>query len=225
MSPQLKKLLPVVVFALIVLGVFAVHKGILPDPTGTISTSEGPAPTVGHNDPATAKQQLAALTVAAEGSMAGYSREKFQHWITQDGKCDTRETVIKRDGTDVQVDAACKATSGTWFSPYDDKKITKATELDIDHWVPLAAAWRSGAKQWTDEQRKQFANDLTHHQLIAVSAASNRSKGDQSPDTWKPPSTGFWCVYASNWVEVKSVYGLTINPAEKTALTEMLGRC
>lgn len=58
-----------------------------------------------------------------------------------------------------------------------------------------------------------------------MSAASNRSKGDQSPATWQPPLASYHCVYARAWVEVKRNYGLTVTPPEKTALTEMLDTC
>ena len=101
--------------------------------------------------------------------MAGYTREKFPHWVGQGDGCDTRDVVLKRDGNSVPADADCKVTSGTWYSPYDDKDLTDPKALDIDHMVPLAAAWRSGANKWTDEQRKEFANDLTRPQLFAVS--------------------------------------------------------
>ena len=70
--------------------------------------------------------------------------------------------------------------------------------------VPLANAWRSGAGKWTEEQRTEFANDLTRPQLMAVSAASNRSKGDQDPSQWKPPQKDYWCEYAQRWIAVKS---------------------
>jgi hypothetical protein len=52
-----------------------------------------------------------------------------------------RETVLKRDGTDVKSDDKCKATSGTWYSPYDGKTLTDASAVDIDHMVPLKNAW------------------------------------------------------------------------------------
>src|ERR671921_54093 len=58
-------------------------------------------------------QQLAALTVAAKGSMSGYSRDRFPHWISQGDDCDTRDVVLKRDGTNVKATATCKITSGT----------------------------------------------------------------------------------------------------------------
>ncbi|MFJ4518922.1 HNH endonuclease family protein [Streptomyces sp. NPDC088770] len=172
-----------------------------------------------------ARTELAGLKVAPHGSMAGYSRAKFPHWAQQGERCDTREKVLERDGTGVQRDGECRAVSGRWTSAYDDKKFTNASDLDIDHMVPLANAWRSGASEWSQEKRKAFANDLTHPQLLAVSAASNRSKGDQGPDEWQPPSKPYWCTYARAWVSVKATYELSVTATEKNTLTEMLGTC
>jgi hypothetical protein len=174
---------------------------------------------------ATARAELAALRVAADGSMSGYSRDKFPHWITVSGACNTRETVLKRDGTNVVTDSACAATSGTWFSPYDGATWPAASDVDIDHIVPLADAWRTGASSWTTAKRQQFANDLSDPQLIAVTDNVNQAKGDQTPQTWKPPLTGYWCTYAKMWVHTKTHWALTINSAEKSALTDMLSRC
>jgi Protein of unknown function (DUF1524) len=64
--------------------------------------------------------------------------------------------------------------------------------VDIDHIVPPANAWRSGAKRWSRKRRRSSANDLTDSQLIAVSASSNRSKGDQGPEAWEPPRRKAW---------------------------------
>nr|CEL16586.1 putative secreted protein [Kibdelosporangium sp. MJ126-NF4]CTQ89063.1 putative secreted protein [Kibdelosporangium sp. MJ126-NF4] len=91
--------------------------------------------------------------------------------------------------------------------------------------VPLAEAWRSGAARWTDEQRKQFANDLNNPQLFAVTATSNRSKGDQDPATWKPPTKAYWCTYAKNYVAVKAAYKLTVDEKERAGLAQMLATC
>ncbi|GME33153.1 Secreted protein [Neofusicoccum parvum] len=173
----------------------------------------------------TARSQLNSLTVAARGSSDGYSRDEFNHWITISGTCNTRETVLKRDGTNVVTSSACAATSGSWFSPYDGATWTAASDVDIDHMVPLSNAWQSGASSWTAAQRQAFANDLDNPQLWAVTDNVNSSKGDKSPDAWKPPLSSFYCVYARSWVKVKSVYDLTITSAEKTALTSMLDTC
>ncbi|MEU1690030.1 HNH endonuclease family protein [Streptomyces hirsutus] len=171
------------------------------------------------------RKELGELNVAAPHPMIGYSRAKFPHWIIQYGTCDTREVVLARDGHDVVQDDQCRAVSGTWVSPYDDKVFTASGQLDIDHVVPLANGWRSGADEWTTAKRRQFANDLTNPQLVAVSASSNRSKGDQSPDQWAPPLRSYWCTYSRAWTHVKYVYNLNITEAEKNKLNEMLDTC
>lgn len=84
---------------------------------------------------------------------------------------------------------------------------------------------KSGANDWTDSQREAFANDVSRPQLWAVTDNVNSSKGDKSPDAWKPPLTSFYCTYAKSWVQVKYYYDLTISSAEKTALTSMLNTC
>ena len=71
-------------------------------------------------------------------------------------------------------------------SLYDGTTLDSPTKVDIDHVVPLANAWRSGASAWTTDKREDFANDLDRPQLVAVSPTSNRAKGDQDPSTWKP---------------------------------------
>jgi Protein of unknown function (DUF1524) len=187
----------------------------------------GPAQATPPNIPsaATARTELGTLTVATQGSMSGYSRDKFPHWITISGSCDTRETVLKRDGTSVVTSSSCAATSGTWRSPYDGATWTAAGDVDIDHIVPLAEAWRSGASAWTTARRQSFANDLTRPQLIAVTDNVNQSKGDQDPSTWQPSVTAYRCTYARMWVGVKYYYDLALQSAEKSALQTMLSNC
>jgi len=188
-------------------------------------TAAGPSETTAAGDQATALRRLAELTVEPPGSMVGYSRDMFPHWRIVEGKCDTRETVLKRDGQDVKTDAECRAVSGTWTSPYDGATWTEAADLDIDHSVPLAAAWRSGAAEWTEERREEFAGDMIRHQLIAVTDNVNQAKGDQNPDQWRPPLMSYWCTYSINWIEVKHYYQLSINDAERNALVDMLNHC
>lgn len=173
----------------------------------------------------TATTQLNSLTVKTEGSTSGYSRDLFPHWITVSGTCDTRDEVLKRDGTGVTVDAQCESTAGRWYSVYDATYVEDDSAIDIDHIVPLAEAWKSGANGWTTAKRQQFANDRSIAQLIAVSASSNRSKGDRDPSEWKPTNTNVHCIYAREWIWVKYTYGLSLQSAEKTALQQMLAAC
>ncbi|MEV0034864.1 HNH endonuclease family protein [Streptomyces sp. NPDC056909] len=174
---------------------------------------------------ATARSYLGQLTVRAEGSTSGYSRDLFPHWITQSGSCDTRETVLKRDGTSVVQNSSCAATSGSWYSQYDGATWSAASDVDIDHMVPLAEAWTSGASGWSTSQRQSFANDLTRPQLIAVTDNVNQSKSDRDPAEWLPPRTAYRCTYVRAWVQVKYYYNLTVDSAEKSALQSVLNGC
>ena len=176
-------------------------------------------------DETAARAHLAALVVEPEGSMDGYSRTKFPHWVTISGECNTRETVLQRDGEGVEVDAKCAATAGRWYSPYDGAIWTLASDLDIDHMVPLAQAWRSGANTWTTAQRRKFANDLESSQLWAVTDNVNQAKGDKDPAQWLPPLGSFRCTYARSWIDVKYRYGLSADAAEKAALGRLLDAC
>ena len=169
-------------------------------------------------------QQLGELTVAAAGSMKGYSRTRFPHWRDTGKNCDVRDSVLQRDGESIKL-SGCNVVGGRWESAYDGLALTDPADVDIDHMVPLANAWRSGADEWDDAKRGDFANDLTRPQLIAVSLRSNRAKGDQDPSQWKPANRSFWCQYAADWVTVKHYWRLTVTSAEKAALTDMLEGC
>ncbi|WP_091297257.1 HNH endonuclease family protein [Micromonospora halophytica] len=169
-------------------------------------------------------EQLAELPVAKAGSMRGYSRARFPHWRDTGKNCDVRDSVLKRDGEDIRL-SGCNVVAGHWESVYDGRTFTDPSDVDVDHMVPLANAWRSGAAEWDDAKRGDFANDLTRPQLIAVSASSNRAKGDQDPSQWKPANRSYWCRYAADWVTVKHHWRLTVTSAEKAALSDMLEGC
>ncbi|MEV5842231.1 HNH endonuclease family protein [Streptomyces sp. NPDC051985] len=173
------------------------------------------------------RDALAALTVADE-SRTGYSRDKFKHWTDTDKNgCSTRAEVLLAEAvTAPEVGPKCTLTGGVWHSPYDDQYIDDARKLDVDHLGPLAEAWDSGASAWTAKEREAYANDLDDPRaLIAVSAASNRSKADKDPAEWLPPYAGYWCTYVTNWVADKTRYRLSVDSAEQTALAERLAVC
>ncbi|WP_406346894.1 HNH endonuclease family protein [Streptomyces sp. NBC_00648] len=173
------------------------------------------------------REALASLPVQDE-DRAGYVRTKFRHWVDADKDgCTTRQEVLKAEALEAPVQGPqCALSGGSWYSPYDDAYFTDARQLDIDHLVPLAEAWDSGASAWSAKEREDYANDLADERaLIAVSAKSNRSKADQDPSTWLPPFAGYRCQYVTDWIADKIRWGLTIDPAEQTALTESLTRC
>ncbi|MEU6098105.1 HNH endonuclease family protein [Streptomyces sp. NPDC047079] len=187
---------------------------------GPAASAALPTPVSG----ATARSYLASLTVATE-NRTGYSRDLFPTWNTISGTCNTREYILKRDGSNVVTDSSCAATSGSWYSPYDGATWYAASDVDIDHLVPLAEAWDSGASRWTTSQRQAFANDITRPQLLAVTDNVNQAKGDQDPATWMPSRTAYRCTYVRAWVQVKYYYNLSVDSAEKSALQSYLASC
>jgi hypothetical protein len=194
----------------------------------TVGISSGPASAAPPAPPSlsTARSELADLVIATPDSMTGYSRDAFDVWATQPDHCTTRQDVLARDGQNVVEESdGCQPSSGTWYSAYDNTNVTVVAQATIDHMVPLADAWRSGADKWTAAQRKAFGNDLTDPQLLIASESTNSSKGDSGPDEWKPPNQAFWCTSAEDFTRVKYVFSLTTTSAEKDALSSMLDTC
>ncbi|MFE6892019.1 HNH endonuclease family protein [Streptomyces sp. NPDC057694] len=164
----------------------------------------------------------------ADEQRTGYQRTSFKHWIdaNKDG-CNTRAEVLKREAfITPHITGRCTITAGEWYSAYDNTYLDDAGKLDIDHLVPLAEAWDSGAGTWTAAEREAYANDIgDDRSLIAVSAKTNRSKADQDPATWLPPFAGDRCQYVTDWVATKMRWQLAIDPAEKAELLDDLAQC
>ncbi|MFG3369636.1 HNH endonuclease family protein [Streptomyces sp. NPDC048156] len=197
-------------------------------PTATTAqAASGPFGSPGNVITTPLRYALKALPIAAE-DRTGYQRTSFKHWIDADkDSCNTRAEVLKAEAfMTPEQGPKCKLTGGRWYSEYDDQYIDGASGLDVDHRVPLAEAWDSGASNWTAAERQAYANDLGDERaLIAVSAKSNRSKADQDPATWMPPAESDHCDYVRDWIVVKVRWQLAIDPAEQTALSEDLTHC
>lgn len=170
---------------------------------------------------------LKSLKVAPE-VRSGYDRSLFRHWIdaSRNG-CDTRQEVLIRQSLiSVTRSAGCRVVQGRWVSAFDGVVTTNPSTFDIDHLVPLAEAWDSGAHRWSPATREAFANDLGFRgSLIAVSASSNRSKSDRDPAEWLPPMKSYVCDYVTTWIAVKHRWSLAIDRSERTALRKNVKSC
>lgn len=168
-----------------------------------------------------------ALPVAAE-SNAGYARDaQFGTWTDADGDCrNTRHEVLAAESTVAPTSSArgCTVISGRWVPFYDAATYTAATQLDVDHLVPLAEAWGSGAQAWTQAQRVAFANDLgDERSLNAMPSALNAAKAASGPERWLPPANT--CRYVEAWTAVKLRWALSVDPVERAALVRLADAC
>ncbi|MFE5591186.1 HNH endonuclease family protein [Streptomyces sp. NPDC056549] len=195
------------------------------------SASATPPPAAPGGDAADGGVPLAEairkISVAAE-AREGYKRGAFKHWVDADKDgCDTREEVLLAEAVKApEQGAGCKISGGSWKSLYDGAVVNDPKGLDIDHVVPLAEAWDSGADAWSAERRQAYANDLdADRSLIAVTAKTNRSKGDKDPARWMPPAASAQCPYLADWIAAKLRWNLTADTAEAAALTRYAAAC
>ncbi|GAB3247747.1 HNH endonuclease family protein [Alteromonas gracilis] len=174
-------------------------------------------------------QAVAAVPTAAEAN-SGYDRTLFRHWVDANGDCqDARsEVLISEAESDTPItyttSSRCTVATGRWFSYYDRASWTSASDVDIDHMVPLAEAWGSGASSWPASRREAYANDLGDYRtLVGVTDNVNQSKSDQDPSTWLP--TYDRCRYVAEWVAVKIRWGLSADSSEKSVLNSYASSC
>lgn len=240
-SPRHSRLLMGVLLICVIVGiVFAlVHTGLVGDAFGVwgigVNNSSGPSDSsLGSvDDSAKALDQLPVLQTHSE-SVPRYSRDEFgQRWADVDRNgCDTRNDILRRDLRSLQVKTSspnCVVVGGILDDPYTGRTIdfrkgkNSSDQVQIDHVVALADAWRSGAWQWDAPRRQEFANDPTN--LLAVDGNANQDKGASRADQWLPPNTRYRCAYVQRQIVVKSSWGLGVTPQEKKAMKMVLDHC
>jgi Protein of unknown function (DUF1524) len=161
-----------------------------------------------------------------ERPMTGYNRDLFgQPWRDTDHTgCDQRSDVLARDGEEVRdVKRPCKIVAITLVDAYTGETLTSTGSIQIDHVVPLAAAWRAGAADWTTQRREQFATDMDN--LLPTRGTVNQAKSDRTPDTWRPPNPAAYCRYATVYITISDRYHLGVTVAVRGALAELMEAC
>ncbi|QDK38394.1 HNH endonuclease family protein [Bdellovibrio sp. NC01] len=163
-----------------------------------------------------------------------YNRKKhFGTWINDkhDDTCyNTRAKVLIRDSsTEVTfTSSGCTVSTGTWDEPYAGHHITKASDIQIDHFVPLKNAYVSGAYKWDYSKRCLYANFLGNSfHLISADGSQNEKKSDSSPELYMPPNKEYACQYLQQWLKVKMIWELGLTPPEKDAVVKLIeqNRC
>lgn len=156
-----------------------------------------------------------------------YSRKDWPHWIDVDGDYQNtrQELLIATSKKPVQFKDSrhCTVIYGECYGVYTGKAFTKASDVDIDHIVPLAHAHRHGADKWTKALRRTFANDFEN--LLVVNDSINKTKSDKATHEWLPPLKTYWCEYGKRWECIKSKYKLWYSKQERIVLNKLSETC
>lgn len=200
------------------------------------------------SDPAVWQAGLDATNTikTAKARPGGYDREKyFGGWASNGcGSATTRDTILARDLKGAVKNPKCQVTSGTLSDPYTGRTIqfrrgrNTSSAVQIDHVVALLDAWESGARDWDQTKRVQYANSTDV--LLASDGPANMAKGSGldangtslyrsqnsgAPDVWMPDNKAYRCDYMAKRATIKSKWGLTMTPREKQQTVSVLSQC
>lgn len=182
----------------------------------------------------------------AKARPGGYDRERyFGGWASNGcGSATTRDTILARDLKDAVKNPRCQVTSGTLSDPYTGRTIqfrrgrNTSSAVQIDHVVALLDAWESGARDWDQAKRVEYAN--SPDVLLASDGPANMAKGSGldvngtalyrpqnsgAPDVWMPDNKAYRCDYMAKRATIKSKWGLTMTPREKQQTVSVLSQC
>lgn len=200
------------------------------------------------SDPAVWQAGLDATNTikTAKARPGGYNRERyFGGWASNGcGSATTRDTILARDLKDAVKNPRCQVTSGTLSDPYTGRTIrfrrgrNTSSAVQIDHVVALLDAWESGARDWDQTKRVEYAN--SPDVLLASDGPANMAKGSGldvngtalyrpqdsgAPDVWMPDNKAYRCDYMAKRATIKSKWGLTMTPREKQQTVSVLSQC
>ena len=117
------------------------------------------------------------------------------------------------------MNVATERTAGFRQSLFTGAANRPVPVMSVANVVTVREAWESGAWAWSASKRRSFINDRADVSVLAlVIAASSRQRGDKDPAGWLPSTSVNTCNYLSNWVSVKTKWGLAMDQREFNAV-------
>ena len=163
------------------------------------------AAAIASHSPAQAGSGLG-LTVAPEHRCSPYDRKDYPY------------------PQSVELDLIA-AMGGSIYGPYTGRYFPTRHHTDIEHIVAVSEAHDSGLCAADPSTRRRFASDPLNLTLAApeVNRCNAGGKCGYDAAEWQPRMNRCW--FAARIVAVKRKYALTVDPAEATALRDMLAPC
>ena len=141
-----------------------------------------------------------------------YRRKDWRHWIDEDGDCQNTRAEVLISQSEVRVEFAtsrdCRVVKGAWIGGLTGIILSDASDVDIDHVIPLSYAHRHGGSSWSPSKKEQFANDPLN--LLPTYDIENRRKSDKGPSEYLPSDQNLACAYVKRWQAIGIKYDLNI---------------
>ena len=158
---------------------------------------------------------------------SNYQRDEYiSSWIDEDGDCQNlrHEMLIRHSQRKVIFtnSSQCTVTGGLWLDPYLGKVITIASDLDVDHVIPLAYAHANGGAAWPRSKKQSFAMDEIN--LLLVDDGENQLKGAKGPSGYLPRKE-YQCDYVKKWQLVATKYKLELPVTYRRVLFSISTAC
>ena len=101
------------------------------------------------------------LTISEiSSSIPEYDRNDWKHWIDENGDCqNTRHEVLIEESFESVTytnETYCSVSTGKWYGNYTGQYYYNASELDIDHFIPLKNAHQSGGYSWSSTKKRSL---------------------------------------------------------------------
>jgi len=162
--------------------------------------------------------------VAQNPSSNDYERSEWGGWIDHDNDClNTRHELLElRSKIEVRFtdDDNCNVLSGEWVDNYTGKIFVNASDVDIDHVIPLKYAFDHGGSEWSQEVRSRFVNDFGNLEIID-DYENQVVKRDKGPGRYLP-TKAYQCEYANKWKQIASKYNINLEKEDFDKLTDII---
>ena len=151
-----------------------------------------------------------------------YRREDYLlRWPDNDNDCQNlrHEILVRESLSDVTFtnSSNCVVSAGIWFDPYTEVEFNQASDLDVDHVIPLACAHDHGGYAWSNKMKKAFAVDQNN--LLLVNDYENSVEGSKGPNEYLS-AKGFHCEYLSIWKRVAEEYNIELDEVDWAVIIE-----
>ena len=153
-----------------------------------------------------------------------YNRKDWRHWIDEDGDCQNTRAEILISQSEFSVEFAtsrqCRVVKGSWLGGLTGIRLLDASDVDIDHVIPLSYAHRHGGSSWSAQKKEQFANDPLN--LLPAYDMENRKKSDKGPSGYLPSDKNLACSYIKRWHAIGIKYDLSIAPDDMVIIRDII---